>query len=43
METMKNILVQEFDNDHEGAGGFESEDVLATIDESTCSNIVSRY
>ena len=24
---------EEFDNDHEGAGGYESEDVLATIDE----------
>ena len=31
--TYQEYLGQEFDNDHEGAGGYESEDVLANIDE----------
>ena len=31
--TYKEYSGQEFDNDHEGAGGFESEDVLSNIDE----------
>ena len=31
--TYEEYSGEEFDNDHEGAGGYESEDVLATIDE----------
>ena len=31
--TYEEYSGQEFDNDHEGAGGFESEDVLSNIDE----------
>ena len=31
--TYEEYLGVEFDNDHEGAGGYESEDVLANIDE----------
>lgn len=31
--TYEEYSGQEFDNDHEGEGGFESEDVLASIDE----------
>ena len=31
--TYREYSGEEFDNDHEGAGGYESEDVLATIDE----------